>query len=79
MCVAGKAREVRLVYICQHWRMENEVPGEKERSERILEGTWTVFFVDEEDMIMDAGMEMLSEIRYTVLPAKRGEEASNDF
>ncbi|MBU0732836.1 MAG: hypothetical protein KJ573_14670 [Proteobacteria bacterium] len=59
--------------------MENEVPGEKERSERILEGTWTVFFVDEEDMIMDAGMEMLREIRYTVLPAKRGEEASNDF
>ncbi|MFH1953584.1 MAG: hypothetical protein ABIL06_18445 [Pseudomonadota bacterium] len=37
------------------------------------------FFVDEEDMIMDAGMEMLREIRYTVLPAKRGEEASNDF
>jgi len=54
---------------------EKEAPREKELREEILGGKETIFLVDDEDMIIDTGREMLEEMGYTVLPAKSGMEA----
>ncbi|NQU15835.1 MAG: PAS domain S-box protein, partial [Desulfobacteraceae bacterium] len=46
---------------------EKEVIKEKELPEEVLEGDETILLVDDEDMIIDAGKEMLEEMGYTVL------------
>ena len=41
----------------------------------ILKGTGTVLLVDDEEMIIDVGKELLNELGYDVLVAKSGVEA----
>ncbi len=48
---------------------------EKKLADEILSGTETVLIVDDEDMILDVGEEMLKEMGYKVLLARSGKEA----
>ncbi len=50
----------------------HEIP---EVSERIEEGTGTILLVDDEEMVLEVGVQMLKKIGYTVLQAKTGTEA----
>ncbi|UCE08406.1 MAG: PAS domain S-box protein, partial [bacterium] len=43
--------------------------------EKILKGTETILFVDDEDMIIDVGQQMLKTLGYKVLIARNGKEA----
>ncbi|UCE08611.1 MAG: response regulator, partial [bacterium] len=43
--------------------------------EKILKGTETILFVDDEDMIIDVGQQMLKALGYKVLIARNGKEA----
>jgi PAS domain S-box-containing protein len=54
---------------------EKEVIDEKELAEDILKGSETVLLVDDEDMIIDVGQDILKLLGYEVLPARGGEEA----
>jgi len=47
----------------------------KSRTAEIPKGTETVLFVDDEEIILDVGKDMLTEIGYKVLLAKSGKEA----
>ena len=47
----------------------------KKSSDEILKGTETILLVDDEDMIIDVGRDMLREIGYKVLVAGSGKEA----
>ena len=44
-------------------------------SERIEEGDETILLVDDEEMIIDVGVQFLEKLGYTVLEAKGGKEA----
>jgi len=44
-------------------------------SERIVEGDETILLVDDEEMILDVGVQFLEKLGYTVLEAKGGREA----
>lgn len=52
-------------------RLEEKVPEEQE----ILKGPGTVLLVDDEDMIIEVGSEILKALGYEVLAAKSGNEA----
>ena len=54
---------------------EKAVPGEKEPTISIMKGTGTILLIDDEDMIIDIGEELLKELGYTVLIARSGAEA----
>ena len=55
---------------------EKEIAVREERlADEILKGTETVLLVDDEDMIVDVGEEMLKEMGYKVLVARGGKEA----
>ena len=55
---------------------EKKVTGnEKEPAEEMLTGTETVLLVDDEDIILDVGKNMLTEMGYKVLTASGGKEA----
>ena len=55
---------------------EKEIAAREERlADEILKGTETVLLVDDEDMIVDVGEEMLKEMGYKVLVARGGKEA----
>ena len=54
---------------------EKEVVKEKKMHKEVLRGTETVLFVDDEDMIIDVGQDILKLLGYGVLPASGGEEA----
>ncbi|MCK4389266.1 MAG: GAF domain-containing protein [Desulfobacterales bacterium] len=54
---------------------EKEVIKEKELPEELLKGTETVLLVDDEDMIIDVGKDVLKTLGYKVLPARGGKEA----
>ena len=55
---------------------ESEVGGQKSKvSEGIKRGHETVLFVDDENMIIDVGKQMLEMMGYKVLTAKSGKEA----
>jgi len=54
---------------------EKKVEREREVPESIVRGTEVVLLVDDEDMIIEAAERMLSFMGYTVLRAKKGEEA----
>jgi CheY-like chemotaxis protein len=58
---------------------EKEVPREEPLPEEVLEGEETILLVDDEDMIIDAGKEMLEEMGYTVLAAESGMEAIDTY
>jgi len=54
---------------------EKEAAKEMELPEEILKGTETILLVDDEDMIIDVGEQMLRIMGYTVLLARGGKEA----
>jgi PAS domain S-box-containing protein len=54
---------------------EKEAVKEKEIDEEWIRGTETVLLVDDEDMIIDIGQDILKTLGYKVLLAKSGEEA----
>ena len=55
---------------------EKEVTKAKKKlAEEILKGTGTVLLVDDEDMILDVGTDLLKEMGYKVLVARGGKEA----
>ena len=54
---------------------EKEVIDEKELAGDILKGSETVLLVDDEDMIIDVGQDILESLGYKVLPAISGKEA----
>ena len=54
---------------------EKEVIVEKGPPEELLKGTGTVLLVDDEDIIIDVGQEILKALGYKVLVARGGKEA----
>jgi CheY-like chemotaxis protein len=54
---------------------EKQAIKEKRFDEDVLEGTETILLVDDEDMIIDVGKQMLSRLGYKVLVARSGREA----
>jgi PAS domain S-box-containing protein len=54
---------------------EKEVIKEKQLPEKILKGKETILLVDDEDIVLDVGEEMLKALGYKVLLAKSGKEA----
>ena len=54
---------------------EKEVIKDKELPEELLKGEETVLLVDDEDMIIDVGEEVLGALGYKVLVARGGKEA----
>ncbi len=54
---------------------EEEVPEEKEISGELLMGKETVLLVDDEELVLDAGEQMLRKLGYEVLLASGGQEA----
>jgi PAS domain S-box-containing protein len=58
---------------------EKEVVREKEMSVKMVRGTETILFVDDEEMIRNVGQELLEEFGYKVFTARDGEEAVNIY
>jgi CheY-like chemotaxis protein len=54
---------------------KKKIVKDKKIHEELLRGTETVLLVDDEDMIIDVGQDVLELLGYEVLPAKGGEEA----
>ncbi|UCH01006.1 MAG: response regulator, partial [Deltaproteobacteria bacterium] len=54
---------------------EKEVITEKQLPEEILKGKEAILLVDDEDMVLDAGEQMLKKLGYEVLLAEGGREA----
>jgi two-component system cell cycle sensor histidine kinase/response regulator CckA len=54
---------------------EKEIPNKREVPSEILRGTESVLLVDDEEMIIEVGQEILQEMGYKVLSAKTGQEA----
>lgn len=54
---------------------ENKAIEEKKKAVNILRGTGTILLVDDEDMIIDVGHEILKKLGYKVLLARGGKEA----
>ena len=54
---------------------DKEVLELEEKSHEILKGTETILLVDDEEIIIDVGKEVLEELGYRVLIAQRGKEA----
>jgi PAS domain S-box-containing protein len=54
---------------------KKKIVKDKKIHEELLRGTETVLLVDDEDMIIDVGQDVLELLGYGVLPAKGGEEA----
>jgi len=55
--------------------VEEEVNEEKAFSSQMMKGNGTVLLVDDEDMVRDAGGQMLKQLGYDVLLASGGQEA----
>jgi PAS domain S-box-containing protein len=51
------------------------IMGEKEKAAEVLMGTGTILLVDDEDMVLDVGEQMLKALGYKVLLARSGREA----
>jgi len=58
---------------------EKGVIKEKEPPVKVLKGTETILLVDDEDMVLDVGEQMLKELGYNVLLARDGKEAIEIF
>jgi PAS domain S-box-containing protein len=54
---------------------EKEIDREKALPEKILKGKETILLVDDEEMILDVGKQILEEMGYRALTARSGEEA----
>ncbi len=55
--------------------VEKRVAEEKKLPEEVLRGRETILLVDDEDMIIDVGAQMLKKLGYEVLVARGGKEA----
>jgi CheY-like chemotaxis protein len=58
---------------------EVEVVEEKRADEKLVRGSETVLFVDDEDLIIDVGEQILKRMGYTVFVARSGKEALEIF
>ena len=58
---------------------EIEAKEDRKLSEELLKGTETVLLIDDEDMIIDVGSQMLETLGYEVLPARNGNEAMDIY
>ena len=58
---------------------EKEVKKEKEISGEVIKGTETLLLIDDEEMIIEVGQELLENLGYTVLSAKSGKEAVETY
>jgi two-component system cell cycle sensor histidine kinase/response regulator CckA len=58
---------------------DKEVERDKDQSRDVSGGTETVLLVDDEDMIMDVGNEMLAALGYHVMVAQNGKQAVELF
>ncbi len=54
---------------------EDQVEKTAETAERIIKGSGTILLVDDEEMVLNVGVEILKGLGYTVLEAKSGKEA----
>jgi len=54
---------------------EKEPVKEKNVYEKVLRGTETILFIDDEDIIIRVGQDMIESLGYEVLTAKNGKEA----
>jgi PAS domain S-box-containing protein len=54
---------------------EKTVLAEKESTAPIMKGTGTILLIDDEDMIIDTGEQLLKELGYSVLIARSGSDA----
>jgi PAS domain S-box-containing protein len=58
---------------------DKEIPDEKPAAGELLRGTETVLLVDDEDMVIDVGKEILENLGYTAITAPSGTEAIRLF
>ncbi|MBW1861249.1 MAG: response regulator, partial [Deltaproteobacteria bacterium] len=58
---------------------EEEVTEEKISTDEIIKGKGTVLLVDDEEMVLDAGEQMLRKLGYEVLLAGSGQEALEQY
>ena len=58
---------------------EKTVGMEKLLAEELMKGTETILLVDDEEMVVDIGKEILEKLGYTVIPASGGSEATDKF
>ncbi|MEE8415266.1 MAG: response regulator, partial [Desulfobacterales bacterium] len=58
---------------------EKEVKKEKEIFVELIKGTETLLLIDDEEMIIEVGQELLENLGYTVLSAKSGKEAIETY
>ena len=58
---------------------EKEIAKGKEITEEVIKGTETILLIDDEEMIIEVGKEMLENLGYTVLSAKSGKEAITTY
>jgi two-component system cell cycle sensor histidine kinase/response regulator CckA len=56
-----------------------KIPKEEDRPTTVLRGTESVLLVDDEDMIIDVGEEILEEMGYKVFLARSGKEAVETY
>ena len=74
----AKRIEVRhLRFIYQH--QKKTAVKEKGSATPMIKGSGTVLLIDDEQMIVDLGCELLEELGYSVTPAMSGDEAINIF
>jgi CheY-like chemotaxis protein len=58
---------------------ENGVEGESEAEARLIKGSGTLLIVDDEELVLEVGANMLEKLGYTVLKAHNGTEAVDIF
>jgi PAS domain S-box-containing protein len=58
---------------------ENGVEGESEAEVRLIKGSGTLLIVDDEELVLEVGANMLEKLGYTVLKAHNGSEAVDIF
>jgi PAS domain S-box-containing protein len=58
---------------------EKEAVVEKKAPARMIKGSGTILLIDDEQMILEVGREMLEELGYNVIPAISGKEAIRVF
>jgi CheY-like chemotaxis protein len=54
---------------------DKPIPQERQEPQHIIRGEETILLVDDEEMILDVGRQMIEKLGYRVLTAKSGEEA----
>ncbi len=58
---------------------ENGVEEGAESDARLIKGSGTLLIVDDEELVLDVGVNILAKLGYTVLKARNGTEAVNIF